>query len=383
MIKIGTRPNLFYPMMFIIFNGLRKIDSILMKKLFALSGDTLFILLMFLADFLSGLIIYLSHQKFLRKKDEGAYKFMGIELIKNELGMNRPDSKYKIILLFFLGSYLDFVEYIFSSYYLPGKFDDISISLEWRLKSLIICTSALFCFFILKFPIFRHQKITLIIILICLLVVMVTEMIEYHSSLAHITFILFLLTINQAFNSGLDVIEKYLLEYDFLNPFYMLMMEGFFGLIYSSLFAIYQNPLNKIKIIYKNDPDKMPFLIFLIIIFFLLTCVRNIYRVITNKLYSPTHKALFDYILTPFLIIYYFCFQNDFSSKDRAHRFYYFIINLIISFITVFCSLIYNDFIILFCWDMERNTHYEVSKRASIIDLETLNESDCDSTFNE
>lgn len=379
MIKIGTRPNLFYPMMFVIFNGLRKIDSIIMKKYFDFSGDTLLIFLMFFADFLSGLIIYLSHLKFLRKKDTGAYKFMGIELIKNELDMNRPDSNTKIILLFFLGSYLDFVEYIFSSYYLPGKYGEISISLEWRLKGLIICISAFFCYYILKFPIYRHQKISLIIIIISLLIVIMTEMIEYYQD--RIFPVLFFLVINQAFNSGLDVIEKYLLEYDFLNPFLMLMTEGLIGLFYSSIFAIYQNPFQKIKSIYKNNPDKIPILIILLLIFFIFTCVRNIYRVITNKLFSPTSKALFDYILTPLLIIYYFISEDNFTSKENNLA--SFIINLLISFVTVFCSLIYNDFIILFCWDMERNTHYEVSKRASNLDLEALNESDCDSTFND
>ena len=378
MIKIGTRPNLFYPSMFIIFNGLRKVDSIIMKRYFKFSCDTLFIFLMFFADFLSGLLIYLSHQKFLRKKDTGAYKFMGIELIKNELDMNRPDGQCKIILLFFLGSYLDFVEYIFSSYYLPGKYGEISISLEWRLKSFIICFSAFFCYFILGFPIFKHQKISLIIKLICLIILVVTEMIEHYQN-EKVFPVIFLLVINQSFNSGLDVIEKYLLEYDFLNPFQMLMMEGLIGLFYSSLFTIYQNPFQKIKSVYKTDPDKFPFLIILLILFFLLTCGRNIYRVITNKLYSPTNKALFDYILTPLLVIYYFVSEED----DSDNNLYSFIINLFISFITVFCSLIYNDFIILFCCDMERNTHYEVSKRASVMDLEALNDSDCDSTFNE
>lgn len=376
MIKIGTRPNLFYPSMFIIFNGLRKIDSIIMEKYFNFSCDTLFIFLMFFADFLSGLTIYLSQQKFLRKKDSGAYKFMGIELIKNELDMNRPDGTCKILLLFFLGSYLDFVEYIFSSYYLPGEYGQISISLEWRLKSFIICTSALFCYFILGLPIFKHQKISLIIILICLIILVVTEMIEYYQD--RIFKVIFFLVINQAFNSGLDVIEKYLLEYDFLNPFIMLMTEGLIGLFYSSLFAIYQNPFQKIKSVYKMDPGKMPFLIIFLIIFFILTCVRNIYRVITNKLYSPTNKALFDYILTPLIIVYYFI-----SKDNNDNDLYSFIINLFISLITVFCSLIYNDFIIIFCCDMEHNTHYEVSKRASVMDLEALNDSDCDSTFNE
>ena len=79
------------------------------------------------------------------------------------------------------------------------------------------------------------------------------------------------------------------------------------------------------------------------------------------------------------MVIYYFVSEED----DSDNNLYSFIINLIISFITVFCSLIYNDFIILFCCDMERNTHFEVSKRASVMDLEALNDSDCDSTFNE
>lgn len=79
--------------------------------------------------------------------------------------------------------------------------------------------------------------------------------------------VIFLLVINQSFNSGLDVIEKYLLEYDFLNPFQMLMMEGLIGLFYSSLFTIYQNPFQKIKSVYKTDPDKFPFLIILLILF--------------------------------------------------------------------------------------------------------------------
>ena len=90
------------------------------------------------------------------------------------------------------------------------------------------------------------------------------------------------MVINQAFNSGLDVIEKYLLEYDFLNPFLILMTEGLIGLFYSSLFAIYQNPFQGIKNIYKKYPNNIPFLIIFLIIFFILTCVRNTYRIITN-----------------------------------------------------------------------------------------------------
>ena len=78
------------------------------------------------------------------------------------------------------------------------------------------------------------------------------------------------------------------------------------------------------------------------------------------------------------MIIYYFI-----AKDNNDNNLYSFIINLLISIITVFCSLIYNDFIILFCCGMEHNTHYEVSKRARAIDLEPLNETYFDSTLND
>ena len=98
-----------------------------------------------------------------------------------------------------------------------------------------------------------------------------------------------------------------------------------------------------------------------------MSCGRNIYRITTNKLYSPTTKALSDYIYVPLLIIYYFIWENDFSAKDKK-IYYYFIINLIISFIVVFCSLLYNEFIILYFCNLHYDTHYEVAIRAKKIE---------------
>ena len=73
MIKIGTRPNLCYPMMFVIFNSLRKIDSIIMKKYFDFSCDTLFIFLMFFADFFIRI-------KFYHLFKENYFTFMNINI---------------------------------------------------------------------------------------------------------------------------------------------------------------------------------------------------------------------------------------------------------------------------------------------------------------
>ena len=371
MIKIRTRHNLLYPLMFIIFNSSRKIVSIVMKNNFNLSGSILLTFIMFFADFISGLLVYIYHLKYLRRKR--ATKFMGIELIQAPSEITPLDNDFKICLLLFFTSYLDFAEYILSSYYIPYKFNKVSISLEWRLKSIIICASSIFSYFILNIPIFKHQKLSIITILFCLIIVIITEMIEYYDKQnqsegsMYIIFVLILFIINQNFSSGFDVIEKYLLEVDHINPFKLLMLEGLIGFILSLLFSIYQNPFEEINKVKDKMPQKMPLLILFLILFFFLSCGRNIYRITTNKLYSPTTKALSDYIYVPIFIIYYFIWENDFSAKDKK-IYYYFIVNLIISFIVVFCSLLYNEFIILYFCNLHYDTHYEVAIRAKKIE---------------
>ena len=246
MIKIGKRRNLLYPLSFSILNGIRKVDLIIMKKYFNFSGSTLLSLIMFFSDFISGLIIYLDQMKYLKEKE--ATKYMGIELIQASSDMSPADSNAKMITLIIFLSYLDFAENILSSYYIPDIFKKVSKSLEWRLKSIIICISGILSFFSLKIPIFKHQIISIIIILICLVITIITEMIEYYNEynqekgLRYIVYVLFLLLINQAYTSGFDVIEIYFLEYNFINPFKLLMLKGIFGFVMTLLFCIYQDP---------------------------------------------------------------------------------------------------------------------------------------------
>ena len=370
MIKFGIRHNLIYALMFVIFNFLRKADSIIMKNYIEYHGSLILTLIMFIADFISGLLVYLYNLKYLKEKE--ASKFMGIELIQASSNITPPDNNFKMYALLFLASFVDFIEYVLSSFYIPGRFNDVSISMEWRLKTIIICFSALLCYFSLKFPIFKHQIITIIIILICLLIVIITELLVFTQidshSLSYILKVIFLMIIDHMFNSGLDVIEKYLLEYDYMNPYLILMMEGLFGFLLSLLLLFFINPFQRIIDIH-NDVSSKKFtcLIICIILYFFFSCGRNIYRVTTNKLYSPTHKALFDYILVPILIIYYYAWDDDFQVKGKK-VFSFFFINLIVSLVMVFCGLIYNELFIIFFCGLEYDTHYEVSRRAKIIE---------------
>ena len=383
MIKFGKRHNLIYPLIFSIFNSMRKLDSIIMKKYINFSGCTFLTIIMFFSDFISGLILYLYYLKNSEQK-ESTSSFMGIELIHADNEISPSDNSTKILILIMFASYLDFAENIFSAYYIPAKFTRISDSIEWRLKSIIICLSGLLSYYILKIPIFRHQIVSMMIIFICLIFTIIIEIVEFYNEhhkdkgISYIIYVIFLLLINDTFTSGFDVIEKYLLEYNFIYPFRLLMYEGIFGIFFISLFTIYQDLFEQIKIIKNDNPEDLKYLIILLIIFFFLSCGRNIYRIITNKLYSPTDKALSNYIFVPFLIII-----NYFVNDDFYKTFFYFISNLLLSLIIVFCGIVYNEFIILFCFNLQYDTHIEVSKRAKRIDSKSYELSVNDDSFDE
>ena len=70
-----------------------------------------------------------------------------------------------------------------------------------------------------------------------------------------------------------------------------------------------------------------------------------------------------DYIFNPFYFIYYFLIEDDFLYHEKTN-YAYFIVNLILSFITSLFGCVYNEFLILFCCGLERDTHNQVLQRA-------------------
>ena len=373
MIKIGLRHNLIYLLMLIIFNFARKIDSIIMDQLLKFDSSLLLTLIMFLSEFITGCILFVyENSSFSRKqKNKTNNTFMGIELIRETSSLLLPDSTFKIILLLFMASYFDFVNFMLSTFYLP-KFKEISRTLEMRLSSIIIIFSAFFFIFLLKFPIFRHQFFSLSIIVICLIIIIILEFIFQvliqEKSFGRFGLLLLLIFVMHFFDSLLDSIEKYLLEYDFLNPFKTLMMEGIFGTILTSIYSITENPFKEIKEYY-NDKEKEKdnisfiFLIVCLFFYFFLSGGRNAYRVVTNKIYSPMTKSLTDYCLNPILIIFYFIYEGDFEANSKK-QIIFFIFNLILSIIIVFSSLVYNELLILVCYKLDYDTYQAVAKRA-------------------
>ena len=360
MIKIRTRYNLLYPLMLFVFSFLREVDSIFISRL-KFNDSLLLTFLMFLAEFIAGLLIFSYNLSFFKERKKSTYK--KIKLIQAKEVMKRPDSRLKIYFLIFMAAYFDFIEFIITTIYISKYYSDASKTLYIRQRCILTLVTAFFCFYLLKIKIFRHQIFSLLAILVCLIMIIILEYIfeEIPENKYDLTVLLFFIFIDYFFNSFIENIDKYLLEYNYANPFQILMFEGLFGLLFTILYSIKENPLVQLL---NYDKDKMIYLVICLFLFFLFSCGRNSYRIVTNKLYSPMTRTLTDSFLDPFLILYYFISGEDFKMEGIT-KYIYFSLNFILLIIIIIFGSIYNEVIVLFCCQMEHDTHSEITIRAN------------------
>ena len=174
--------------------------------------------------------------------------------------------------------------------------------------------------------------------------------------------------------SFLDTIEKYLFEFNFLRPCSILLYEGLIGISLILVLLFIDNNINEE---FKQSQNNAV-LILLFILFLIFNAFKNMYRVLTIQYYSSMTRALAESILDPIgLLFFYFSNKKGISFNS---------VGLCILFLIIiaFCSLIYNDFLVLYCCGMEENTYLEINKRLySNLNNAILNESDRDSDEND
>ena len=400
-INIGIRHNLIYLLMLIIINLVKLTLLILIEEYLYYADSHLTVFMMFLSEFICGLFLYkYKYNAHLFKKDSNKKdsSFKGIKLINTEeniVNTKKPDSTLKIYFLFIAISFFDFYDTIFDSFYMPPLDDNISKSLYNRLQGILAIITGLLTYLFLKFPMHRHHKCSLVTITICIIMIIIfeycimifTERENSKNSIYKLSKILLFTLLNNFFWSMVSVIEKYLLEYDFVNYFQMLMYEGAFGLILSFIYLLFNKEVtyDEFKDLYDKydkEHNKFKFIILIIalLFYYFLLGALNGYRVIANKLYSPTSIALVYYIFCPYHILTSYFVKEDFQINGEQNIFYL-IFNLIISIIFVFCGCVYNELFVLFCCNLEHETHSQISLRASfeksidedIVDLEEIN----------
>ena len=364
-IKISTRRNLFYLSQVIFHYYSRKVVLIIIiNNLFVFNNSLIFTILMLLGEFFAGVSIHLYQILFFEKKSKKT-KYFGIELIQKEKKMNRPDNKIKITLLIFFTAVFDFTEFIIETFYLP-KYNDLSKTITLRFGGIIIIFSSLLCYYNLRLKILKHQFYSLILIGICSILIIIFEIIfgKKGMTIGEYFFTYFLVLINLILVTFTDVVEKYLLEYDFMSPFITLIGESIFGLILASIYSLKENPFKDLKRIYEEtDTGRFILLVFLLFLYMAFSAGANVYKLLSNVLYSPMAKTLAGYILNPFLYIYYYIHEDEFTSNGEKN-FLYFFINVILAIIISFLGCVYNEFLVLSCYQLNYETYSEISLRA-------------------
>lgn len=365
MIKISTRKNILYLLLLFAYYYLRKIDGIIISKVLDFHSSFIFTFLMAFGELFGGLAIYL-YQKFLFINNKSSSKRFLIKIIGKKKKMNRADGWIKIIILIFFASFFDFYESIILNYIIQGL-AEISPTIDQRLCFIITISSSLICTYALRLKIGRHQVFALIGMGISSGIVIILEIIfKIKGKVLSKLVIAYLLVIcHLVFVTFTDVIEKYLIEYDFIDAFILLASEGAFEIVLCSIYSCVENPFKDIKNYHNNEKNKkyFPLLIFLLILYFAFSAGLNVYRILCNVLYSPMAKSLPAYFLNPIFITYYFIFENDFTV-GKKRNYIYFIINVIISIFIDLFAFIYNEFFILYCFDLEKETHFGISERS-------------------
>ena len=337
---------------------------------------------MFLGELIGGYLVYRYQRAFIKNSNKKAkkIKLVHFSIVIEENKMARADCLIKISFLVIMTAFFDFFEFILSTYYID-KIHKISGSLQLRLGGVLILSSSLLYWHLLKFQIYKHHIFSLIIFSICIIILIISEYFfqEFDGiiNIKDLSFAILLSIFSYLSIVFEDNIEKYLIDFDFLNPFFILCLQGLIGLIFTIICATIENPLKDFIIVFENNSTGMIVLFILLLIFyFLFGALKNIYRMTTIMLFNPMNKNLADIIINPLYIIYYFISGVD-SMKIGEKNYAYFFVNLVLLIIFDICGLIFNEFLILFCCGLNYNTYKSITFRASKIEeMNILQEED-------
>ena len=373
MLKFGFRKNNFYPLMLLLFIFLRIcLDKILSIHPYKNNIDFIISFIIFFSQILIGAVFfiyyYCTKKKVVLRPRNYVLAFYG----KNKHKIFN-DNKWKKICLIIISSFFNFVGCVIRNADVInfGKKEENNSLLEVRIRSIQIIISSLLCYFTLRLNIYKHQKLSLIIISVLLVFIIILELI-IASSLINKILSMIICIISCLTRAFLDVTEKYLFDYNYINCLSMLIYEGllsvFFFMIYFIVNKNYQNQGKNILNDMSQSNWSLISFILLILVYIVISGFRNAYRVTTNKYYSPMSRALFESSLDPFLFIYNFFILKADIRKSLIWVYFSFVLFSLL--VIAFFALVYNDFIVLNCCGLAYNTYSGINSRLNADNIE-------------
>ena len=358
MIRIKLRKNLVCLFIYFISSFIRDIVTIAIELIFFIDFSFIYLYLMILGEIIGGLSIYLYQSNSIKRRQNP--KYFGINLYLNKKGKKEKDSIFKIGVLLFFASFFDIYHFYFRTFY---KSLYSSKNIYFRFSSILTIASSLICTFALGFKMKKHHKFSLIMltIFLCLTILIEAIFISNVQSLGKFLIGDFIICYYFIGNSFCDCIEKYLFDENYMNPFIILLFEGLFNSLIAVFITIFKNnPFYDIIDCYNKIPtESFILLIFLLFIYFILSMIVNSYKIYCNVIYSPMARSLIKYLMNPFFNIYFFYNKIEFNNN-----YIHFILSEFISLIVDFFGCIYNEYIIIYCCNLEYETKDAIIERA-------------------
>jgi hypothetical protein len=359
MIKCGQRSNLLHPFMLVIAYGfIKKIEDIIDDNYKV--GKYFKQILYCFSRFFFGLITFLYTDY--KKKVVKGYSFMGIDAKEIYKDKTKTDGKFKTCVLLFFASYFDFIVSSVRTFYIKG--DALIKSIKSRLRCTHIFLVGILCYFTIRIELNRHHIFSLIILFICCIIIIINEIIYIENNTARKNYYPMALTIaSNIARTFLDTTEKYLFEFNYLEPLKVLAIEGIINFFSIFGYYFYCGHPNEFKDLDTKKPIdsyewiNIAIFILLLSLYMIFAGFRNVYRVLTIKYYSPMTRVLAEAVFDPFLLSY---------KLRSIYNWPYYWINMICLVIMVFSSLVFNEFLVLYCCGLEYDTHLEIIKRARL-----------------
>lgn len=344
LIKFGWRYSLVSPSLFVLFlalrYGLKKIMGFFEKAQYpSFNLLSIYVVQVLMSSF----FIWNQNRK---NKTTIKPQFLGIALYDKTNVLKRPDSNCKIILLLNFALSFEIVGALARQLATNSVVNYDDLYAKYRSSEIII--ASILCYFTLNTKIFRHHIFILIIMFIYLIVSLILE-----SLYGELGFEILCTIASCVLRVFLDITEKYLFNTDFIDLHKMQVFEGIINTILSlGLFLLKkpQREFSNMSTLFNRSKWDFSWWLSLSIIYCILTGFKNIYRRETIREFTAMTRILAQSILDPIFIIF-----GDVDYNDK-----YFVVILVFSFVTIFCSCIYNEIFVLYCCGLEKDTHLNV-----------------------
>ena len=328
------------------------------------------IFIMFLIEFLV-IIVYFIHL-YLSKSRTHIY----ILQPKQKAPCEKIKNALVLMSLFFLCFLEDFISGVTNNII---RMEEVTSFFEVLLKVLRIPFISLLSVLILHYKYYKHHYIGYIITAIGLIIypiytfIKTTPQSSEESMITKIAIISGIIVV-YLMSSFLDVIEKYLVDFKFISPYLIIAVEGFIGTclvfplftLYNLIFPSEQNdPLikdlsNCIEMIRSEKYYQIGIVLYCIGIY-----TFNIMRLLTNQRCSPVHRIVSDTLSTLLAWIIHLCVPL-FNASDQADdkKLLHIVIEGVGYAIVLIGLTIFLEFIVINKWGMNKNTTFNIDKRA-------------------